>query len=58
MYGCNETPMQPILLSHKTHNKNIDMFMTQESVVPKINKMLKELEQNFVKYIRAATPSN
>lgn len=55
MYGGNETPMQPILLSHKTQNKNIELFMTQESIVPRVNKMLKELELKFIKTMIAST---
>lgn len=52
MYSGNEPVLQPILLSHMTQNKNIELFMTQESVVPRVNKMLKELEQSFLKVVR------
>lgn len=34
-------PGHAILLSHKTQNKNIELFITQESVIPKVVKMAK-----------------
>lgn len=47
MFEMGGRPRNPIFLSHKTQNKNIELFMTQESIIPRVVKMMAKLENLF-----------